>query len=449
MSPSPIPVVSARDALAGIWSDAGLDTRALRYARFSGAEPVLASSFALGTALQAAIAACALAAASLWQRRGGAWQTLSVGMGHVAAEAEAVYRSRPPEPTDRASGFYRCGDGAWVCVDAPDSSRRAALRTLLACDTGRDALAAALARGNGVAIEARTMDHAGTLALLRRFAQWDVHEQALALTAPVLALEKTGAAPPQRWQPAARPLAGLRVLDLSDSGAGPCAARLLVAHGGDVIRFVGPDAAVASGSGTRGQRLCRLDVDSAAGRDVIAQLLPEADVLIAPAALLATSSPLSSLLTARRGLIRATFSAYGEAGPWAALTASETLVQAATGFCHAEALAAGSSHPLTLPINALEQLAGALLGVSILAAQHRRLSEGGDWRVRVSLARTGMWLRRLGRTDGLSAVRASDAATPTPMDSAQHHAAILATTPVAWEDVPADAGLLPTWRPTS
>src|ERR1700730_10173645 len=52
-----------KDVLAALWRDAGHAEAALAYAELSGADPVLPSSFAIGTAAQASIAGAARACA--------------------------------------------------------------------------------------------------------------------------------------------------------------------------------------------------------------------------------------------------------------------------------------------------------------------------------------------------------------------------------------------------
>jgi hypothetical protein len=42
------------------------------------------------------------------------------------------------------------------------------------------------------------------------------------------------------------------------------------------------------------------------------------------------------------------------------------------------------------------------MAFAALAALKRRMTEGGSWHVRLSLACTGLWLRRLGRIDGMA-----------------------------------------------
>jgi hypothetical protein len=74
-----------------------------------------------------------------------------------------------------------------------------------------------------------------------------------------------------------------------------------------------------------------------------------------------------------------------------------------------------------------------------MAALIRRAEEGGSWRVRVSLARTGMWIRSLGRVaDGFSVIEPSQDDIADLLEThasgfgqltAVRHAAILRDTP--------------------
>src|SRR5205085_9972235 len=58
---------------------------------------------------------------------------------------------------------------------------------------------------------------------------------------PALTIEKIGDAPPRPWPAGDRPLAGVRVLDLSRVIAGPVAGRTLAVHGADVLLISGTD----------------------------------------------------------------------------------------------------------------------------------------------------------------------------------------------------------------
>ena len=79
-------VVAPAAIVADLWRLAGADANALDYLNLSGSDPVLPSSFRVGAAAQASIAAVGLAAAELRHRAGAARQQVSVDMRHAATE---------------------------------------------------------------------------------------------------------------------------------------------------------------------------------------------------------------------------------------------------------------------------------------------------------------------------------------------------------------------------
>ena len=70
--------IAAADIVADLWRLAGADASALQYLNLSGKDPVLPSSFRIGAAAQASIAAVGLAAAELHHRAGAQRQHVSV-----------------------------------------------------------------------------------------------------------------------------------------------------------------------------------------------------------------------------------------------------------------------------------------------------------------------------------------------------------------------------------
>jgi hypothetical protein len=133
-------------------------------------------------------------------------------------------------------------------------------------------------------------------------------------------------------------------------------------------------------------------------------------------------------------------SAWGHVGPWAARRGFDSLVQNANGINDAEREAANEDKPKPLPCQALDHASGYLLALGAMAALLRRTEDGGSWLVRVSLAGTGEWIKRLGRIEGgLAAPGIADTA-PFLEDSdsgfgrmtAVRHAATLPATPAHW-----------------
>jgi len=136
-------------ALAGLWRLLDQPEAALSRVTLSGAEPALPSSFAVGTAAQASIAASALAAAELDRLRSGREQRVSVDMRHAAAEFRSerylrVEGGPAPELWDSIAGTYRCGDGRWIRLHTNHEHHRDVVLRVLGCAYAREAVATAL-----------------------------------------------------------------------------------------------------------------------------------------------------------------------------------------------------------------------------------------------------------------------------------------------------------------
>ena len=96
-----------------------------------------------------------------------------------------------------------------------------------------------------------------------------------------------------------------------------------------------------------------------------------------------------------------------------------------------------------MPAQAMDHASGYLLALGAMAALHRRAIEGGSWHVQVSLARTGQWIRELGRLpDGLAAHDPTQDDVADLLEEANsgfgrltgvRHAAQLDGTPTRWD----------------
>lgn len=454
---------SLGELLAGV----GLPTLA-GHARLTGAEPVLRSSFRVDAAAQASIAASGLAAAAIHAARGAPMQTVACDMRAAAVEFRSERHLRrgdetPKDPWDSIAGLYPTRDG-FVRLHTNFAHHRDAVLAVLGCANSRGAVAAALAQRDAVAFETEATARGCCVSAFRTHAQWLAHPQSDALAAqPLVAIERIGAAPPTRLPAAAaRPLAGLRVLDLTRVIAGPVAGRTLAAHGADVLHITAPHLpsieTLVMDTG-RGKRNASLDLRREGAR--FAELVAGADALLRSyrdGALAGLGFSDETLAELRPGIVIGHLSAYGVAGPWGGKRGFDSLTQTSTGFNADEADAANSQTgsavgaqtgsaggPRVLPCQALDHASGYLLAMGVMAAWLRRAEEGGSWRVRVSLARTGLWLRTLGRIDGFAAAEPTQADIADLLEThpsgfgpltAVRHAAILADTP-AFEALPA------------
>src|SRR5690554_5856159 len=162
------------DALTALWSLGGLPPQALAGIALAGRDPVFPSSFAVGTAAQASIAAAALAACELGHARGAPRQRVAVDMAHAAAECTGWFT---------LDGLYRCADGhVRVHTNFPHH-RDGALR-LLGLDpaTATRADAEQALRGwKALDFEQAAADHALVATALRSFAEWDATPQGQAV----------------------------------------------------------------------------------------------------------------------------------------------------------------------------------------------------------------------------------------------------------------------------
>jgi crotonobetainyl-CoA:carnitine CoA-transferase CaiB-like acyl-CoA transferase len=448
------PTKSPREILGDIWTSAGGEASALDAIKLTGEEPQLPSSFRVAAAAQASVAATGLAAAEIWKLRSGQSQDVAVDMRHAVVEcrSERYLRvdDKPPPPAwDAIAGVYKTRDQRFVRLHTNFRNHRDAVCKVLNCKPERDEVQAALMQWDGEAFETAAYAGGCVVSMMRSHEEWSATPHARALAElPLITIEKIGDAAPKPWPKGDRPLAGIRVLDLSRVIAGPVAGRTLAAHGADVLLISGPDLpaipwlTIDTG---RGKLTSLVELKSAQGREVFRNLLAQADILsqgYRPRAIAGLGFSPEEAARINPGVVYVTLSAYGHAGPWAARRGFDSLVQTSTGFNHAEGQAAGVDGPKELPAQMLDHATGYFMAFGAMMAKARQSHEGGSWHVRVSLAQTGRWLWNLGRVaDGF---KTEDLKGETVMPLIEEvasgfgalrsvrHSALLSKTPAHW-----------------
>ena len=403
------------ELLGQIWQDAGCRPGALENCRLTGRDPVLPSIFRVGTAASAVIAAQSLAASELWRTRGGRQQPVTLDMRDAAiafrSESYTRFTNRTlAEIWSPISGYYRTRDARWVQLHCQYPHLREGVLRVLGCEDNRAAVERAVLGRDGHEIEQACRAERLCVALLRSPEEWAAHPQALALEElPLFEISRIGDAPPVPL-PAngARPLSGVRVLDLTKVIAGPICGRTLASHGAEVLRIGAAHLPVLEplivDTGL-GKRSAFVDLREADGRGTLRDLVADADIFVQgyrPGTIAARGFGPEDVATMRPGIIYVTLSAYGHAGPGGDWRGFDSLVQTASGIAYEGMQAARTERPLPLPCQALDHATGYLAAFGAMAALRHRAEQGGSWMVRVSLAQTGRWIDRLGRVDGLS-----------------------------------------------
>jgi crotonobetainyl-CoA:carnitine CoA-transferase CaiB-like acyl-CoA transferase len=169
-----------------------------------------------------------------------------------------------------------------------------------------------------------------------------------------------------------------------------------------------------------------------------------------PGSLAARGLSAEALASLRPGIVCVELSAWSRAGPWAQRRGFDTVAQCATGMAM---IHGGGETPRIMPVSALDYVSGYLAAFGAMVALQRRWHEGGSWRVRVSLARTGQWIVERGLLDSTAIadipkelpdeeITRITVETPSPLGSIRHLAPVahMAETPPRWTRPPRPLG---------
>ncbi|HUJ88103.1 MAG TPA: CoA transferase [Burkholderiales bacterium] len=453
------------DALGQILRAAGAAGLQAQQLDLRGCDPVFKTRYRVGTAGAAALAALGLAAARLWQGRGGRSQRISVDAAAAAASLRSTtYLRVNGKPASEVwaplSGFYPVRDG-WIRFHCNFPLHREAAYGVLGAAQERAAGEAASRGWAGEALEDAIHAAGGCAGYVRSGEIWARHPQAQAVAAqPLIEIERIGDAPPEPLPAAPRPLSGVRVLDLTRVLAGPTCARSLAEHGADVLKISAAhlaDLGVVELDTGIGKLSARLDLRQEEDLHALRELVRRGDVFsqsYRPGALAARGFSPEELARLRPGIVCVSLSAWGASGPWRARRGFDSIVQSVSGMAQASAGADGK--PRLLPVSAIDYVSGYLMAFGALVALERRAREGGSWLVRVALARVGKWIVDLGGVDPAKGADELDAETlkslltevDAPDGRITHLRPVLgmSLTPPRWERPPVPLGYhRPAW----
>lgn len=199
-------------------------------------------------------------------------------------------------------------------------------------------------------------------------------------------------------------LSGVRVLDFGRFIAGPYCAALLGDLGADVIRIEriegGEDRYVPpvteAGEGglylqmNRNKRCLTLDLASDAGRRIVRELVPTADVVVAnlpPATLKQLGLDYATLDALNPRIVLATVTAYGPGGPYSERPGFDSIGQAMSGAMYMSGL---PDAPARAAVPYVDVSTAQALAMATLAALWSRERSGRGQLVEASLLRSAL-----------------------------------------------------------
>lgn len=450
----------ARAAFDDLLTIAGLDTSDIE---------IEVQDLALDTRIRATEAAvAAIGAGGYIASRFVGDSTVRVSTRHVEASLQSYAHvkfedpSRAPGPRMAAAqraaiaGFQRAGDGRWMYIHPGFPHNTESLLEVLGDPRDEDEARRAIAGWEALRLEQEIMRRGLCSAMLREPDEWDTSPMGRILNSrPVVEIIQVGDADPRPAVAGARPLTDYKVLDLTRVLAGPTCARTLASYGAQVIRIGArdlPHVPLFVAETGLGKRSAHVDLKTDTGRVKLRELIGEADVFsqgYRTGALERQGFGVAEVVRAKPGIVYVSINCYGHEGPWRSVPGWEQLAQTVTGMAYLHGNSHNDGRPQLQPAAVTDYTTGYLAAYGALVALLRQREQGGSYWVRVSLARTGVWMRSLGLREAV-AHRPFDDEEITDLRAiaqtewgAMHHlrpAVELSNTDVLWQQPPVSLG---------
>lgn len=198
---------------------------------------------------------------------------------------------------------------------------------------------------------------------------------------------------------------GLKVLDISQGVAAPYCGMLLAQNGADVIKAEPPqpgdwsramgkpydDQSAASVILNRGKRSIALDLKNPAGLAVAKQLAAEADVVLQnyrPGVIEKFGLDYGSVARDNPNVIYLSLTGFGQEGPKAKHPATDSVMQAFTGFMSINRNEEGT--PQRIDYYAIDVITGLYAFQAVSSALYRRAVKGGGKHIETSLLQSAL-----------------------------------------------------------
>lgn len=386
---------------------------------FYGADPILPSPIRFGTMAAVGLAAKAVAVAALFKDRTGVGQDIHVDVRKALRRFCCFFEGkwelingRPPamgadeyNPFMKLPLFHETRDGRHVLPLNFYPALKHRTLNFLRCTDSTEGVRNAILKWNAVELEEAAAELGLVMGMVRtneEFREEPQYREVLARM-PLISLEKIGESEPMPFSEGPKaPLDSVRALGYGHVIAGAAIGRDLAQYGADVLNIWRPNDTEVEGFYWTTQVGMRSTIlgDTADDRRKFDELLSTADVFFAnkrPGFLNEHGLDAHTLASKRVGLVHVSVVLHGEHGPWSNRPGFDEIGAAVSGLF---AIEGSPEHPRQPPIVPIcDYVVGWLGTVGVLAALRRRATEGGSYRVVVSLTRTVLWQLALGIFD--------------------------------------------------
>jgi len=385
---------------------------------FYGQDPIVPSSFKFGAMAAVCLAARSVALSALWRLKTGEGQDIHVDVrkalrrfsGFFEGKWETV-NGRSPLLLPRDNPFFeiplfrRTRNGRHVVSLNIYPGLQSHALNFLRCTNSTESISNAILQWRAEELESAAAEAGLVFAMVRTNQEFLEEQQYTDVLSkmPLITLEKIGESEPMPLKPGTKsPLEGIRALGLGHVIAGAAIGRDLAYYGADVLNIWRPhDAEIEAFAWDVqvGMRSTLLD-GSKEDRAKFDHLLKDTDVFFSnrrPGYLERYGLTAEELSEKKPGLIHAKVVLHGERGPWSNRVGFDEIGAAVSGVFSIEGSPTQPKSPPIIPI--CDNVVGWLGTVGVLEALRRRATEGGSYRVVVSLTRTVLWLLSLGIFD--------------------------------------------------
>ena len=381
----------------------------------NGADPVIRSPHHLAEATGMAQLLIGIAGAAIWHVRTGQETNIDIDIIDALHYLHPTHFIQQQGRTMNVGAefvdvndLFLCRDNRYIMIEGgpPYLKLLKGYLNFFDCGYNKKSIAREVAKWDSTDLEAALVKAGLPVSPALTREEWLIHPQGKALSkTPVIEIIKIANGPPVQFEDGGTyPLQGIRVLDFTHVLAGPRSARTLAEYGADVVHISSPafpDTLAQHLGVDEGKRCAYLDLREATDRETMQRLAIQADVFTNNYRPGVTArfglTPPELAASSERGIICLDINGFGYSGPWAKRPGYDQIAQSAVGFAVKEG---EPDKPKFSPVFYVGDLMASYFApAGVMAALLRRSIEGGSYHVKISLARSIMWVQELGFLD--------------------------------------------------